>query len=812
MGQHRFLAKSINLLLAVVLVTAGLLPAAPAFAQSLSPALTGVTPGQAANDVDTPISITGSGFSNTDGVPLVFLGEHPLTQVEWIDETSLTAVVPWGLEPGIYDLRVVNPDLTEASLASAFEVTQGIGRWNANAMDGGPVQVVVPVAATEGLIYAYSVFTSAVYRSTDYGENWVTVGHTAGQHLTIDPLNPAYMYIDLKQSADSGATWTSLLVDDLWPGTENYPASISQVFPDPAHSGTIFLASANIPTAPTGESGLLRSTDYGQTWEFAETGLLPGDNNVTVVEFYGNDLYLGTNTGNLYKSTDGGDNWNRIGDTNVLPTIGVLKVNPYEPSELWITTHKDMTAAAQIIKMDLSDPAYTTSPVLSWSADRYPVTLGFLDAESVYIGTNWDDGWITTDDGENWSLFRPSTGKPGYCLAIDPWDDTQNTFYIADEQYGVQKTIDRGLNWTPVNNGLHAMSPDYLAVDPANPSRVYAKIAANGWPGIFVSNDGGQNWNFSSLVDANEGERPITSMVATSGSRVFAGAHGYGVDGEGPQLFISDNQGEDWRRVNIDVDETPAYPDSFYMPWLLTPDPTQPETLLLGVVIGSREQTSDQYTSEIYRSTDNGETWQSVNLATQLGYEVTNIKDIAFDPNNPQTVYASADHAFLKSTDNGVTWTTLVHVDIYWLGGPIAVEPVAPYRVYIGKLVSLDGGENWDFNNIPINTVEITFVPGSDTLYAAGDGLMYSYDGGSNWQSPQGLLATTQITGLSVSRAGNRTVVYVGTPGGGASEPSFSPFSASSQLSYGSNTPIEAGIYRMTEVRTSIFIPIISRP
>ena len=737
MRRLRFLLKWTILLLTTILIgVSGLTPASPAFANASAPTLAGVLPDKAANDVDTPIKISGSGFSNDGGDPRVFLGEIALDEVGWVNTTTLTAQVPWGINAGVYTLKVVNPDGGEATLASPFEVTEGVGQWNSNAMDGGPVRTVLPIAGTAGLLYAHSEITSGVYRSTDYGAHWATVGHTGGQYFTYDPINPNYMYINTVQSTDGGATWHDMLEGGLWPGMDKYPGYYAQTFPDPVHSGTLFLAAPKIPSTDTSiADGLLRSTDYGQTWETVETGLLPGDNNVTAMEFYDSTIYLGTRDGNLYQSTDGGSSWNRIGSDNVLPSIGVLKVNPYKPTELWITTHYYLSATAQVVKMNLTDHSVTAS---GWPVDSYPKNLGFLGENTAFMASNWDHGWITENGGTTWDLFEPSTGKPGNSLALDPWDSSHNTFYIADEQYGVQKTTNRGATWTIINKNLHAMSPDNLAVDPNNPSLVYAKISENGWPGIFVSDDGGQNWTFSSLMSAMpSGLRPMTSMLAVSGERVFAGAHGSEVVGYGPQLFISDNHGDSWTRIA--VDPTPLVPDSFYMPWTLKASPNQPETLLLTAIIGNRSITTDQYVSEIYRSTDHGETWQRINLKSQLGYDVNNLGYLAFDPHNPDIVYAAGDHYILKSSDNGLTWSVVLQDDTTSLGGPIAVRTDVP----LSGLCRTAGFNRMEARtgsmaDLPIGANQMLFVPGSDTLYIAGNGLAFSNNGGTTWSTPQG--------------------------------------------------------------------------
>jgi photosystem II stability/assembly factor-like uncharacterized protein len=720
----------------------------------------------------------------------------------------LTAVIPWGLTPAKYDLRVVNPDGSEGNLHSAVEVTQGIGQWRSQALDGGPVGIVMPVVKTQGLIYAYSDTTQALYKSTDSGANWATVGHMGGQFLSIDQINPNNLYLNEHRSSDGGATWQGMLTPESLPGESLNPGQYTQTFPDPAHSGTIYLAMADIPSGMGVSSGLLRSTDYGDHWAHVEQGLSTADKNVTAMAFSPDSdqiVYLGTRDGDLYESTNGGAAWTQIGSGPILTSIGILAINPYNHNEMWVTTQYAVSPTAQVIKIDLSDPANTSTQFAEWPEwldGNYPKTLGFVDANTVYIGLLWDNGCITEDGGDSWTMLLAADGKPGNSLALDPWDANKLTFYFADEQYGVQKSTDGGVTWGKANLGLHAMAPDIMAIDPTHPARVYAKIAQNGWPGIFISEDGGQNWSFSSLMTEKSNYRPLTSTLAANAKRVFVGAHSHD-DKVGPNLYYSEDQGSTWNLVM--VDPTPNFPSDFYMPWALQVDPNQPDTLLLTAVIGDRSMTTDQFFSEIYRSTDNGDTWQRVNLMTQMGHDVYNLKSLAFDPHDSNVVYAAGDHEILKSTDNGMTWSDIDRDDDNLIGGPIAVEPVAPYRVFVGSLVSSDTGHTWTSANLPMGANQMAFVPGSDTLYIAGNGMQVSLDGGTTWTMASGELSTAIINSLAVAQVDSRTILYVGTPGSDLPETSLH----SEKLNVQNTSPLEAGVYRLTEVHHFIYLPIV---
>jgi photosystem II stability/assembly factor-like uncharacterized protein len=788
----------VGFLLALTLIgSLGFLKSTPALAQTALLGIDSVQPDQISNDLDTPVTISGSGFSNIGGDPQAFLGKTALHEVQWVNDSTLTAQIPWGIVPGSYTIRIVNPDGSEASLPSAVTVTQGIGQWSSGDLFGGPVDAVVPVASHPGWLYAYSTHTSGLYQSTDAGAHWVTRGHIPnGQFFTIDPIDPNRMYAGNSRSTDGGSTWQGMF--DQWPGTEQYFGWYTRAFPHPLVSGTIFLAAARIPASDQSAAGLLRSVDDGATWQTVQTGIDAGDENVTAMEFSPDNpqtLYIGTRDGNLYLSTNGGDSWVKQG--HMLASIGIIQVNPGNHQELWITTQFQVTPQAQMIKVLLSDLSHPT-PIWAGHQDSYPTTLGFIDDHTAYMATRWDNVWITTDGGNQWSNITPSDGKAGNYLALDPWDTTHKTFYAADEQYGVQKTTDNGLTWQPLSTGLRAMTPDHLVVDPGNPSRVYAKITANGWPGIYISENGGHDWTFSPL---EAGQRPQTSALAANSQRIFVGTHDTGT----PGLYYSEDHGVSWKHVIVDAQ--PLYPTDFSMPWAIQVDPAHDSTLLMSTVIGNREITTDNYFSDIYRSTDNGDTWHRIGLEAMIGHKVTNLTSLAFDPHNSQLVYAAGNQEFLKSSDNGQTWTVVnANVDNNYTD--VVVEPVAPYRLFMGNRVSADGGSTWTGLNAPIGANQLAFVPGTDTLYIASRGLARSDDGGETWRMSGGTFSLATITSLAIVQVDKtRTVVYVGTPGGDVTAASASQTRINAQ----SSSELEAGVYRLTEVRLHLFLPTIKQ-
>ncbi|MCH8068519.1 MAG: T9SS type A sorting domain-containing protein [Candidatus Marinimicrobia bacterium] len=174
----------------------------------------------------------------------------------------------------------------------------------------------------------------------------------------------------------------------------------------------------------------------------------------------------------------------------------------------------------------------------------------------------------------------------------------------------------------------------------------------------------------------------------------------------------------------------------------------------------------------IYKSTNNGESWQIINN----GFTNYIIYDIAIDPHSPATLYAATAGGVFKSTDNGDTWVIKRNgfpPTAKWsFSSPIAeifVDPVNPNIVYAGVGIrhqdghnypqwinveekgviykSTDYGESWSkIQNTGININAMIYSMVIDfndptVLYVTTEyGVYKSTDAGNTWQS--------KITGL----------------------------------------------------------------
>lgn len=84
-------------------------------------------------------------------------------------------------------------------------------------------------------------------------------------------------------------------------------------------------------------------------------------------------------------------------------------------------------------------------------------------------------------------------------IAIDPTGPTDSTIYIATSAGGVWRTTDGGGKWTPLTDQMPVQTIGAVALDPNNPTTVYAGVGSCYWyclggGGIYRSINGGQSW------------------------------------------------------------------------------------------------------------------------------------------------------------------------------------------------------------------------------------------------------------------------------------------------------------------------------
>lgn len=169
-----------------------------------------------------------------------------------------------------------------------------------------------------------------------------------------------------------------------------------------------------------------------------------------------------------------------------------------------------------------------------------------------------------------------------------------------------------------------------LATSPSQPGLVYAGLT---YGGVFRSSDGGRSWR-----PARGGLQTLVWDLAIDPAdpeTVYAGS--------GRGLWKSIDGAETWRRVRGGL------PDGLLE--ALAVHPTRAGTVFAGI-----------WRTGLFKSEDGGASWRQIGRGRGLGSaRVPAVPlDLAFDPDEPETIYAAVEHArsgVYESTDGGTTWS-----------------------------------------------------------------------------------------------------------------------------------------------------------
>jgi photosystem II stability/assembly factor-like uncharacterized protein len=324
-----------------------------------------------------------------------------------------------------------------------------------------------------------------------------------------------------------------------------------------------------------------------------------------------------------------------------------------------------------------------------------------------YMGAVNGGVWKSDDFGRTWNpIFDGQPTQSIGAIAVAPSDP--NIIYVGSGEGlarpdlsvgdGVYKSTDAGKTWTHL--GLrNSQGIPALAVDPHNPNRVFA--AALGHPygaseerGIYLSTDGGQNWQRVLAKDANVGGSDVEidpsnpDIVYASLWEVRLGPweDGNQYSGTGGGLFKTTDGGKTWRQLSnglpkgiIQVDVAIAA--------------SQPSRLYASVA-------TNEPSVGIYRSDDAGENWTRITTDARPALRIGggDLPVLRVDPKNPDVVY-SASIVTMRSTDGGKTWTSLRGAP----GGDdyqnLWINPNFPNIILLvsdqGALVSANSGQTW---------------------------------------------------------------------------------------------------------------------
>ena len=231
--------------------------------------------------------------------------------------------------------------------------------------------------------------------------------------------------------------------------------------------------------------------------------ILGGDGFHVLVDPNNTDLvYAEYQWGNLHKSTEGGENMERITDgldqlrTNWNSPIALSPVNS---SVLFYGSHK-LHRSFRGENWDIISDDLTKGQHPSGSSSYGTITTiapSYQTLDVVYVGTDDGEVALTLDGGDTWTSIN--NGLPDRYvteIAVNPNNDaeaivTLSGYRNVDYQPHVLITNNYGNTWTDISNGLPEVPANDIEYHHEDDNLLYLGTDA----GMWFSNDKGQNWS-----------------------------------------------------------------------------------------------------------------------------------------------------------------------------------------------------------------------------------------------------------------------------------------------------------------------------
>ncbi|MFC1492993.1 WD40/YVTN/BNR-like repeat-containing protein, partial [candidate division KSB1 bacterium] len=358
----------------------------------------------------------------------------------------------------------------------------------------------------------------------------------SGRVATIDAVaeNPDIFFV----GAATGGLWK----------TVNGGITFKPVFDDQPVSSigavAIFQKNPAVVWVGTGEGGvrnsagvgfgLYKSIDGGDTWNFMGLSrterinrivLHPENPDIAYVAAMGAAWGENTERG-IYKTVDGGKNWNRILFINEKTGATDIVIDPENPNKLFASM---------------------------WEYRRWPWNFK--------SGGEGSGLYVTYDGGENWKAITKEDGIPGdelgrIGIAIARSNPDVVYAVIESKKNVLLRSDDGGKSWETVNrsNMIHGRPFYYtnLRVDPLNENRLFSVQSL-----LWVSEDGGKNFDVMLPFERIHPDYHALWINPLDGRKMIAGNDG--------GIAVSPDRGNSWKffenlplaqfyHINIDND------------------------------------------------------------------------------------------------------------------------------------------------------------------------------------------------------------------------------------------------------------------
>src|SRR6266516_1832647 len=311
-------------------------------------------------------------------------------------------------------------------------------------------------------------------------------------------------------------------------------------------------------------------------------------------------FYFGGTGGGVWKTTDGGINWEAVSDGSVFGTgsVGAIGLSDSDPNTVYV------------------------------GMGESPIRGNVSHGDGVYKSTDAGKTWkrVGLEDTRQISRIRVHPKNPEIVYVA-----AQGHVWAPNQQRGVFRSKDGGKIWDKVLFRSDKAGACDLIIDPANPNNIYAgfwEVYRKPWTlesggagsGIFKSTDGGDTW---SEITRNQGlPKGKIGIVGITVSPANPDRLWAIVEAEDGGVFRSDNGGKTWAKVN---EERRLRQRAWYYTRIYA-DPKNPDTVYV-------------LNTGFYKSNDGGRTYTSISVPHGDNH------DLWIAPDDPNRMINSNDGA-----------------------------------------------------------------------------------------------------------------------------------------------------------------------
>lgn len=532
-----------------------------------------------------------------------------------------------------------------------------------------------------------------VYVSYDAGKTWKSKGLKKSEHISkiiVNPKNPNEVWVasqgplwssggerGLYKTTDGGNTWKLVLSSNEWTG-------VTDLVIDPRNEKILYAATwqrhRTVAAYVGGGEGtaLYKSTDGGETWNKLKTGLPTtemGKIGLAISPINPDVLYaaieLDRKKGAIYRSDNQGGSWTKMSNTVSGGT------GPHYYQELVASPHVFDKIYLMDVRVQVSDNGGKTFYNMNESnkhSDNHSLTFKPNDPNYLLVGT---DGGIyeSFDDTKTWKFINNLPITQFYKVAVDDAEPFYNVFGGTQDnnsQGGPSRTNKTdgisNSDWFVLLGG----DGHQPATEPGNPNIVYAqsqqgnihRIDRTTGEAVFIKPQEGidepyerNNWDSPILVSNHDPKR------------IYFGTQ---------RVWKSDNRGDSWTPISKDLtknEERITLPimgkqkswdaawDVYAMSTYNTITSLSESPLDETILYAGTDDGIIQYTK------NGGTTWTKVLVSSLPNVPATAfVNDIKADLHDVKTVYVALDNHkngdykpyLLKSINGGTTWFPII--------------------------------------------------------------------------------------------------------------------------------------------------------